>query len=66
MKKQKSTTVSLKFKKINIASINYLKGGATGVSDESNCCSKPPICLNTVTTRPDSLAPANMSKHTPD
>ena len=65
MKKQKLTSVSLKFTKTNVANLNDIKGGNLNLSDQSDCCSKPPLCFHTVTTRPDSLVPAQENKNTP-
>ena len=59
MKKQKSTTVSLKFNLTKIANLHHVKGGADDLSEESNCCTEFPYCQHTVTTRPDSLKYAN-------
>lgn len=56
MKKQKFTSVSLKLKKVNIANLDLLGGKKPPQTDETHCCSEPPVCLHTVTTRPDSLA----------
>ncbi|MFK7750055.1 MAG: hypothetical protein AB8B65_16810 [Kordia sp.] len=56
MKKQKFTSVSLKLKKVNIANLNLFGGKKPPQTDESNCCSKPPVCAHTVSTRPDSIA----------
>jgi len=55
MKKQELTSISLKLKKVNIATLAATLGAGPNISDQTNCCSKPPICWNTVTTRPDSL-----------
>lgn len=63
MNKQKLTSISSKLKKMNIASLNYTNGGQGDVSADSVCCSKPPLCLHTVTTRPDSLAPLENKKN---
>ncbi|WP_430411476.1 hypothetical protein [Kordia sp.] len=55
MKKQEFTSISLKLKKINIANLVVTGGAGPNVSEKTNCCSKPPLCWHTVTTRPDSL-----------
>lgn len=59
MKKQKLITIPLKFKKISIANLSYTKGGKDDISIDSVCCSKPPVCEPTLTTRPDSINPYN-------
>ncbi|AXG68458.1 hypothetical protein KORDIASMS9_00673 [Kordia sp. SMS9] len=59
MKKHQPSLHSLKFRKTSIANLYTLQGGGKPiVSDESSCCSEPPVCPQTVTTRPDSLADA--------
>ena len=56
MKKQRVAPISTKLKKEKIANLNLMKGkGIDPPSDASHCCSKPPLCLFTITTRPDSL-----------
>lgn len=55
MKKLEFASTSLKFKKVSIANLMILGGADTDVSEDSSCCSEPPICLKTLTTRPDSL-----------
>ena len=54
MKKQKLTSISLKFNKTNIANLNHIKAGAAGLSVNSSCCTGHDTC-KTLTTRPDSL-----------
>ncbi|MEM6720817.1 MAG: hypothetical protein AAF611_15915 [Bacteroidota bacterium] len=56
MKKQKFTSTSLKLKRTNIVNLTLLGGKKPAKTDETHCCSKPPVCEHTVTTRPDSLA----------
>lgn len=65
MKKQKFISKPLKFKKINIAYLNAIKGSGPNTTLESQCCSKPPFCVHTVTTRPDSLNPKGGNKNSP-
>lgn len=55
MKKQEFTSVSLKLKKVNIANLMVTGGAGPNESEKSGCCTKPPLCVHTVTTRPDSL-----------
>ncbi|WP_298417067.1 hypothetical protein [uncultured Kordia sp.] len=59
MKKKKLTSVSLKFTKTNVANLNSINGGKLILSEESACCTKYPLCLHTLTTRPDSLKANN-------
>jgi len=58
MKKQKLVLSSLNLKKVKIARLPQKTGGKYIPSEESACCSRPPMCYHTVTTRPDSLDPA--------
>jgi hypothetical protein len=55
IKKQKFTTVSLKFNKTNVANLNYIKGGIEDLSAKSNCCTKGNIYPNSLTTTPYTL-----------
>jgi len=55
MKKQKLSTISLKFDKTNIANLNHAKGGAVYLSNELTCNTKVLNACHTVTTRPDSI-----------
>jgi hypothetical protein len=55
MKKQEFTSIPLKLKKVNIANLVVTGGADPNVSEKTSCCSKPPLCLLTITTRPDSL-----------
>ncbi len=61
MKKHEFSSISLKLKKVNIANLMITGGAGPNESEKSGCCSKPPLCLHTVTTRPDSLNPVNES-----
>jgi hypothetical protein len=55
MKKQKLNVHVLQLKKVTIADLPYKIGGKPIISGDTSCCSEPPLCPKTVTTRPDSL-----------
>lgn len=60
MKKQRVAPISPKLKKEKVANLNRMKGkGIDPPSDASHCCTKFPMCLLTITTRPDSLNAAH-------
>ncbi|WP_046756369.1 hypothetical protein [Kordia jejudonensis] len=55
MKNQKIDSISLQLKKSSVAKLTITGGAGPNVSELSGCCSMPPLCLFTVTTRPDSI-----------
>ena len=66
MKKQKLTSIHLRFKKVTIAHLANVKGGNNRTGEESYECSEPINCLPTLTTRPDSLDPDGKNNDLPN
>jgi hypothetical protein len=69
MKKLKSPSNILKLQKASVATLSPITGKGPGngspTSDNSYCCSVPPVCWQTLTTRPDSLNAAGRNENEP-